>query len=96
MPEALDEIRDVDIKLDGGKYHIIADIYMKNFRALRHGKKWRDLTGDNLIANLCYEINDLKATIEKCGGENCLLEEENRLLEEDLEGMHMDNAGESI
>jgi hypothetical protein len=54
----------MNIKLDGSKYEILADekdgFKFVNFRALRHGEKWRDLTGDNLIYWLCQEIEALK------------------------------------
>jgi len=52
----------MNIQLDGGKYQILADEKdgFNNFRALRHGEKWRDLTGDNLIYWLCQEIEALK------------------------------------
>jgi hypothetical protein len=53
----------MNIKLDGSKYEILADEkdgFFTNFRALRRGEKWRDLTGDNLIYWLCQEIEALK------------------------------------
>lgn len=57
-------MRDVDIELDNGKYHIIADEGMKDFRALRYGKEWRDLCGDGMILALCHEIADLKDQVD--------------------------------
>jgi len=54
----------MNIQLDGGKYQILADQNdgFKNFRATRHGEKWRDLAAedDNLIYWLCQEIEALK------------------------------------
>lgn len=47
------------INLENGKYTVIH----KNgteFRALRYGKEWRDLTGDGLVLAMAQEISDLR------------------------------------
>lgn len=50
------------IKLDSGKYEVILDqSYGEfNFHALRYGKEWRDLTGDNLVLAMFNKIQDLE------------------------------------
>lgn len=53
----------IEIKLDNGKYtYILND---KEHKALRHGKEWRDLTGDNLILNMGFEIEALRTQLAK-------------------------------
>lgn len=51
---------DIDIKVNDGKYHILAEEGMKNFRCLRHGEEWRNLCGDGMILALCHRIQDLE------------------------------------
>ena len=48
----------MEIILNDGKYKIILD--KDQFKALRYGEEWRDLTGDNLILFLCFEIEKLR------------------------------------
>jgi hypothetical protein len=48
----------VEITLDNGKYKIIQS--NTEFKALRYGEQWRDLTGDNLILFLVYEVESLR------------------------------------
>ncbi len=43
------------IKLAGGKYELVVPDG-GGMHALRHGEAWRDLTGDNLIFELAWEI----------------------------------------
>lgn len=53
----------IEIKLDDGKYtYILND---KEHKALRHGEEWRDLTGDNLILNMGFEIESLRTQLAK-------------------------------
>jgi len=53
----------IEIKLDDGKYtYILND---KEHKALRHGEEWRDLTGDNLILNMGFEIETLRTQLTK-------------------------------
>ena len=60
------------IKLYDGKYTIIFNENPYEFRALRHGEEWRDLTGDGLILALVQEIEQLsKAPETKTGEKVC-------------------------
>lgn len=59
------------IELEGGKYTVVHD-NGRNFHALRHGKKWRDLTGDGLMLAMAHRIEEqaedltiLKAEIKR-------------------------------
>jgi hypothetical protein len=47
------------ITLEGGKYtvELAPD---GRLRALRHGKEWRDLTGDKLVLALVHEVERLR------------------------------------
>lgn len=47
------------IELEGGKYTVLHE-YGLNFRALRHGEEWRDLTGDGLILAMAHRIEELE------------------------------------
>lgn len=51
---------DIDVTVADGKYRVIAETQMKNFRALRYGEEWRSLTGDNLIMYLASELQELR------------------------------------
>ena len=45
----------IKVKVDDDKYTVLFPTEPQdhgNFRALRYGEEWRDLTGDNLIYNL--------------------------------------------
>lgn len=48
----------VEISLDNGKYKIIHS--NAEFKALRYDEPWRDLTGDNLILFLVFEVESLR------------------------------------
>ncbi len=52
------------VTLVDGKY-IVSHDNGYNFKALRYGKKWRDLTGDGLILALVHKIEELEDQIEK-------------------------------
>lgn len=39
------------LQLDGGKYEVVRETWGETY-ALRHGERWRDLTGDHLFAHL--------------------------------------------
>ena len=54
----------IKVKVDDDKYTVFLPTEPqdhRNFRALRYGEEWRDLTGDNLIYNLAYELNEARA-----------------------------------
>ncbi len=51
------------VTIADGKYTVVCD-EVKDLRALRYGKEWRDLTGDNLVAELALEIEELRTAIE--------------------------------
>lgn len=54
-----------NLVLADGKYEIVFSSkgeYPE--KALRYGEEWRDLIGDNLIAELCHMIDELKANNE--------------------------------
>ena len=53
----------MNITIADGKYTVVCD-EVKGFRALRYGKEWRDLTGDNLVAELALEIEELRAALQ--------------------------------
>lgn len=53
------------ISVYDGNYVVLLSEDCSTFEALRHGKKWRDLTGDVLIYQLCLEIIDLRSKILK-------------------------------
>lgn len=58
------------VEVDGGKYTVVMD--MKNFRALRHGEGWQDLTGNNLVFHLAYELAEARAAIAAMPDTNTL------------------------
>lgn len=41
-----------------GKYTVQEDNGV-NFKALRYGLEWRDLTGDGLVLSMLYDYDDL-------------------------------------
>ena len=54
----------IKVKVDDDKYTVLFPTEPQdhgNFRALRYGEEWRDLTGDSLIYNLVYELNEARA-----------------------------------
>ena len=55
------------IALMGGKYSLVRD--GGTLKALRHGKEWRDLTGDHMVAELLNIATTSKASMcVECGG----------------------------
>jgi hypothetical protein len=54
------------INVCNGQYTIIQNNNPWEFKALRNGEEWRDLTGDNLILALCYRIEDMQKLINQC------------------------------
>lgn len=52
----------MEIKLDNGKYTIIQK-ENGSLEALRHGERWRDLTGDNLIFYMAHTIEEQQELI---------------------------------
>ena len=50
----------VQVKVD--VYEVIQDPTGR-VKALRHGLDWRDLTGDNLVLSMAYEIEKLREII---------------------------------
>ena len=48
------------ISLDGGKYSVYFQTKPHEFKALRYGAEWRDLTGDNLIYAMFCRIIELE------------------------------------
>ena len=64
----------IEIKLDDGKYtYILND---NEHKALRHGEEWRDLTGDNLVLNMGFEIESLRTQLAKANERVRELEQE--------------------
>lgn len=57
------------IELDNGKYTIIRD-ESSQLTALRYGSPWRDLTGDNLIHELVYEVERLREELASLKSES--------------------------
>lgn len=53
---------DVLVVVDGGKYTVVIPAN-GGLHALRYGEPWRDLTGDNLVFNLAWELNEARAEI---------------------------------
>ncbi len=52
------------IKLYNGKYEVILNETKPFvFKALRHGEEWRDLTGDNLVLQMFFRIQELEEEI---------------------------------
>ncbi len=51
-------------EIGDGKYTVIYDTdQLPCFTALRHGEPWRDLTGDNLVLLMLFEIDQLSAEL---------------------------------
>lgn len=53
-----------EIELEKGKYTVLHEDGA-NFRALRHGEPWRDLTGDGLVLAMAYEIERLREAVAR-------------------------------
>ncbi len=66
--------RFIDLLVNDGKYTILMDD--GDFRALRHGKSWRDLTGDGLIYWLAVELQEAKQELIKLNQIKEILKEE--------------------
>ncbi len=58
MDEEPKDLLRVDV--DNGKYTVIIDNKTGGLSALRHGEKWRDCCGDNLIYFLAVELNEAR------------------------------------
>lgn len=52
------------VNVDGKKYTVIHDASGRLIE-LRHGERWRELTGDNLVYNMAYEIHKLRELLRK-------------------------------
>jgi len=51
----------IRIELLDGKYTVVNELEEGGgFRALRYGKEWRNLAGDNLVLAMAYEIEELR------------------------------------
>ena len=53
------------IKLYDGKYEVLYQSKPHVFKVLRHGEEWRDLTGDNLVLQMFFRIQELEEEILK-------------------------------
>jgi hypothetical protein len=49
----------------GTDYEVVFENNPFIFKALRHGKDWRDLTGDNLILDMFFMIEQLQEENQK-------------------------------
>lgn len=76
------------IKLQDGEYEILLIDNGKEFKALRHGEDWRNLTGDNLILALFYKIQELEK--EKEEDENIISKMAGRIKEFEDKGLNYD------
>lgn len=52
------------IELEDGKYTVSHD-NGSDFHALRHGEKWRDLTGDGLALAMVHKIDDCQEQAQR-------------------------------
>lgn len=59
MSQATPQTGETSITLEGGKYTVIHQ-NGTNFRALRNGEPWRDLTGDGMTLALVQRIQELE------------------------------------
>lgn len=55
----------LNVKVYDGKYTVVADEDMKNFRALRYGEEWQDLCGNNLVYCLAFELQEARDEIRQ-------------------------------
>jgi hypothetical protein len=53
------------VDLSEGKYTVILNDMPHEFKALRYGEEWRDLTGDGMILSMFFKILELQAEVEK-------------------------------
>lgn len=63
----------VNISICDGKYTVI-QAPTGTTRVLRYGEEWRDVTGDNVIGGLAWELQEARDRIKR------LEESENRML----------------
>jgi hypothetical protein len=54
------------VSVDNGKYTVVVE-QTGGMHALRHGEKWRDLTGDKLVYSLAAEVERLRDLLEWVG-----------------------------
>ena len=66
----------VNISICDGKYTVIQEP-TGGTRVLRYGEEWRDVTGDNVICGLAWELQESRERIKR-------LEEENDAMRADL------------
>ena len=70
----------VNISICDGKYTVI-QAPTGTTRVLRYGEEWRDVTGDNVIGGLAWELQEARDRIKRLEEENNELRaEEARLL----------------
>lgn len=55
-------MNNLELEVADGKYKIVIDDKY-NIKAYRHGEYWQSLTGDNLIYNLAYELDEARKRI---------------------------------
>lgn len=63
MTQANPQTGETSITLDGGKYTVLHQ-NGTNFRALRNGQPWRDLTGDGMTLALVQRIQQLEERLQ--------------------------------
>lgn len=55
----------IEVSVADGKYRVLIDDDENGrMTAKRHGEEWRDVTGDNLIFNLAWELNELRESVQ--------------------------------
>lgn len=52
------------ISLNDGKFEIIYNENPFEFKALRYGEEWKDLTGDDLILSLVMQLNEYQKLLK--------------------------------
>ena len=73
-----------NVSICDGKY-IIIQAPTGTTRVLRYGEEWRDVTGDNVIGGLAWELQEARDRIKR-------LEEENDAMRADLLLWHEQEA----
>jgi hypothetical protein len=58
----------VNVTICDGKYTVIQEP-TGGTRVLRYGEEWRDVTGDNVIGGLAWELQEAREKIVKLEGE---------------------------
>jgi len=66
----------VNVTICDGKYTIV-QVSTGGTRVLRYGEEWRDVTGDNVIGGLAWELQEARERIKQ-------LEQENDAMRADL------------